>query len=209
VSDAFYNLLWYAGYPAFFTSSRPTAINARVTRRDGAFILASNHQAPYDIPLLMRHCARRIDFVSIVEVFRNPLVAWFYGSMNAFPLDRSKPDSPTVRIILERLSRGRVIGMFPEGRFRKGAESVVHTGKIRSGIGRIANLSGAPVIPCVIVGSPKYSRFVSWLPVFGTRYGIAFGEPIDPALEAEEIEKRLVRAMQELYAQLAARGFDI
>ncbi len=209
MSDLFYNLVWYAGYPAFFTSSRPTVVNARVTRRHGAFILASNHQAPYDIPLLMRHCVRRIDFVSIVEVFRNPLVAWFYGSMNAFPLDRAKPDSPTVRTILDRLSRGRVIGMFPEGRFRKGGESVVHTGEIRSGIGRIANLSGAAVIPCVIAGSPAYSRFASWLPLFKTRYGIAFGEPIDPTLEAEEIERRLVEAMRELYAQLLRRGFVI
>jgi 1-acyl-sn-glycerol-3-phosphate acyltransferase len=129
--------------------------------------------------------------------------------MNAFPLDRGKPDSPTVRTILDRLVRGRVVGMFPEGRFRKGAESVVHTGTIRSGIGRIANLSRAPVIPCVIVGSSQYSHFASWLPLFRTRYGIAFAEPIDPTLGAEEIEMRLVEAMRGLYAQLAHRGFTI
>src|SRR4051794_12787212 len=100
-------------------SSTPTVLNAEVTRRAGPYILAANHQTPYDVPLLMRHTARNVDFVSIVEVFKNPFIHWFYGSMNAFPLDRSKPDAPTIRVILDRLSRGRVVGMFPEGRLRK------------------------------------------------------------------------------------------
>ncbi len=209
MSDAFYNLLWYTGCPAFFVSSRPTAINAAITRRAGAYILAANHQSPYDIPLLMRHTARLVDFVSIVEVFRNPFVGWFYGSMNAFPLDRSKPDSPTVRIILDRLAKGRVIGMFPEGRFRNGADSVVHTGIIRPGIGRIANLSGAPVIPCVLVGSSQYSRWFNWLPLFRVRYAIAYGEPIDPSLDPKEIEAQLVAQLQDLHHRLGEVGFSI
>lgn len=209
MSDAFYNFLWCIGSPAFIVSGRPTVINAAVTRRDGACIIASNHQSPYDVPLIIRHAARNVDFVSIVEVFRHKFLGWFYGSMNAFPIDRSRPDSPTIRIILDRLSRGRVIGMFPEGRFRKGPDSVIHTGIIRPGIGRIANLAAAPVIPCVVVGSEQYSRFTSWLPLRRTRYAVAFGEPIDPKLPPDEIEKQLVVAMQTLHRRLASSGFSI
>jgi 1-acyl-sn-glycerol-3-phosphate acyltransferase len=209
MSDAFYNLLWYGGYPAFWVSSSPTVLNAQVTRRPGAYILAANHFSPYDIPLLMRHTARNLDFVSIVEVFRNPFVGWLYGSMNAFPLDRSKPDAPTVRIILDRLARGRAVAMFPEGQFRSEANSVVTGGPIRPGIGRIALLAAVPVIPCVLVNSKAYSKFGSWLPLRRTWYGIHYGQPLEPdraildaVAAAGELEGRLCQALRALYVAL-------
>jgi 1-acyl-sn-glycerol-3-phosphate acyltransferase len=210
LSDLFYNFAWCAGYPAFWVSSSPVVINADITRRKGAYILAANHQSPYDIPLLMRHTARKLDFVSIVEVFRRPVVGWFYGSMNAFPLDRSHPDAPTVRIILDRLQRGRVVAMFPEGQFRNGPSSVVHGGDIRPGIGRIALLAKVPIIPCVVVNSSAYSRFRSWLPLRRTRYGVIYGEPIEPEEQSDhaEIERRLCGEFRELYRVLQGRLSD-
>ena len=208
MSDLFYNLVWHLGYPAFWVSSRPTIINAQVTQRRGPYILAANHHSPYDIPLLMRHTRRNLDFLSIVEVFNNPLVAWFYGSMNAFPLDRSRPDAPTVRRILDRLEWGRVVAMFPEGQFRSIDQSVVSGGSIQPGIGRIAILAGVPIIPCVIVNSIAYSRLTSWLPLGRTRYGIIYGQPLEPDPHADarhaaaELEQRLCLAFRQLYRQL-------
>ena len=46
-------------------SSRPLVLHPERARRDGAFILAANHTSPYDVPLLMRHTPRRLDFVNI------------------------------------------------------------------------------------------------------------------------------------------------
>ncbi|WP_428939652.1 lysophospholipid acyltransferase family protein [Fontivita pretiosa] len=208
MSDLFYNLVWHLGYPAFWVSSRPTIINADITQRRGPYILAANHHSPYDIPLLMRHTRRNLDFVSIVEVFSNPLLGWFYGSMNAFPLDRSRPDALTVRRILDRLARGRVVAMFPEGQFRGIDESVVSGGSIKPGIGRIAILAGVPIIPCVIVNSMAYSRFAGWLPLRRTRYGIIYGQPLQPDPRADtrhaaaELEQRVCLAFRQLYRQL-------
>jgi 1-acyl-sn-glycerol-3-phosphate acyltransferase len=71
----------------------------------------------------MASTSRLLDFVSITEIFRKPLVAWFMSRMNAFPLDRSRVDSGTTRIILDRLKRGRTIVMFPEGNIRTAATS--------------------------------------------------------------------------------------
>ena len=205
MSDTFYNIVWTVCAPAFLVSGRPIVIGIEHTRRDDAFILAANHQCAYDVPLLMLHVRRKIDFVSIVEVFQKPLVGWFYGSLNAFPLDRSKPDSPTVRIILDRLKRGRVVGMFPEGRFRTGAASMVHTRQIKPGIGRIAQLAGVPTVPCAIIGSPAYSKFTSWLPTKRTVHGLAFGEPIWPEGEPSSIELKLADSIASLHADLTGR----
>ncbi|CAN5433642.1 lysophospholipid acyltransferase family protein [soil metagenome] len=209
MSDLFYNTIWTICYPAFWTSSSPIVIGAEKTRRDGAFILASNHETPYDVPLLMRHCARPIDFVSITEVFRSPFIAWLYGSMNAFPLDRSRRDVHALRIIVDRLERGRVVGMFPEGRLRPGKDSLVHTKAIRPGIGRIARLASAPILPCIVINSAAYSRFTSWLPFRQTRYGIIFGDPIEPNDDPDVTEKTLVEAMLKLHETLSARCAEV
>ncbi len=210
MSDLFYNVLWHIGRSAFWVSSSPVVVNAHHTDRLGAFIIAANHQCPYDIPLLMCHSARNLDFVSIVEVFRNPFVAWLYGSMNAFPLDRSKPDSPTVRIILDRLRRGRVIAMFPEGGFRRGKDSVVHGGRILPGIGRIAARAGVPVVPCVLINPQAYSRVTSWLPLRRTRYGVMFGPPMSVAKDGgsdapKRFEDQLKQAFITIHEELESR----
>jgi 1-acyl-sn-glycerol-3-phosphate acyltransferase len=203
MSDTFYRLVRMVGRPVFWMSSRPIVIGVEHVPLRGPCIIAATHQSPYDIPLLMRHTPRMLDFVSIVEVFRNPLVAWFYGSLNAFPLDRSRADAKTVMIIIDRLERSRVVAMFPEGGFRKGAESVVHSRRIRPGIGRIASLAQAPIVPCVLMNSGVYSHFASWLPLGLARYGVIYGEPIDPGLEPEAIELALVDRFVALHGTLS------
>jgi 1-acyl-sn-glycerol-3-phosphate acyltransferase len=205
VSDWFYQTVVLLGRFPFWVSSRPVVLHAERARREGAFILAANHTSPYDIPALMRHTPRRLDFVSIVEVFRNPLVGWFYSHMNAFPLHRGRNDAKAVRVILDRLSRGRVIGMFPEGRICPPGESVVHGAPFKSGVARVARLAGVPIVPAVVWGTAAYSRFVSWLPLKRTRYGVIFGEPIDASDEAEA-EGALSQSFQKLYAELRDHG---
>jgi len=205
MSDAFYRAVRFLGTPPFSMTSAPVVIGVEHVPRTGRCLIAATHQSPYDIPILIRHTPRLLDFVSIVEVFRNPLVAWFYGSLNAFPLDRSRPDAKTVRVIVDRLRRSRAVTIFPEGGFRKGTDSVVHTRRIRPGSGRIARLAGAAIVPCVIINSQAYSRPVSWLPLRRTRYGLIYGAPIEPTFEPEVIEAKLIDAFVSLHADLSER----
>jgi 1-acyl-sn-glycerol-3-phosphate acyltransferase len=162
----------------------------------------ATHQSPYDIPLLIRHIPRLLDFVSSADLFRNPIVASLYRLLNAFPLDRTRSDPTTVRTIVKRLQQGRVVAMFPEGGIRAGEDSVVNSHRIKAGVGRIARLSGAPVVPCVIVDSAAYSRPRRWLPIKRTRYGIIAGPPIVPHLTAEKIESMIIDSFVSLHRTL-------
>jgi 1-acyl-sn-glycerol-3-phosphate acyltransferase len=211
VADLFYTLLRAYGYPVFWLTSRPTVLHADCLRslRRGPFILAANHQSPFDIPILMRHCPRPLDFVSITEVFSaHRLIAWLYGSMNAFPLDRSRPDAPTVRTIFDRLRKGRAVVMFPEGRLTPLDRSVVHGGTIRPGIGRIARAAAVPILPVAIANSEAYSQPRAWLPLRQTRYGVNIGQPILPPANtdarqaAHDLEDQLIAALTHLHAEL-------
>lgn len=199
------------GYPAFWVSSRPVVLHReRLSEPDGAYILAANHLSAYDVPCLMAQMPRDrlLDFVSITELFQNRLSAWFLSGVNAFPLDRSKADGPTVRIILDRLARGRVVGMFPEAGIRGEANSVLNGGAIKPGVAKLAQLAGVPVVPCVILGTKAYSKFTSWLPLRRVRYGVAYGKPLyvrtdeDEAAAREELLLDLKRAYRSLHAEL-------
>jgi len=211
VSDAYYNVVHAIGSAIFWGSARPLVLHAERTSRSGPFIVASNHHSPFDVPLLIRHSRRHLDFVSIVEVFKHPFVSWFYGSMNAFPIDRSQPDSAGVRTILERLERGRAVAMFPEGVIRKPPSSVTHGGRFRPGVARLAQMAGVPVMPCVVVNSGLYSRVSAWVPVRRIRYGVIFGEPLllhtelDKAAAVSAMEAELKDAFVRLYGELTAK----
>lgn len=188
MSDLYYNVVHAIGSAIFWGSSRPVVLHRERADVAGPFILAATHLSPFDVPLLIRHTPRKLDFVSIVEVFRHPFVAWFYGSMNAFPLDRSKPDGPTVRIILDRLERGRAVAMFPEGGIRTMETSVLSGGRMRPGAARLAQMAGVPLVPAVVVNSGIYHRISSWLPLRRVRYGVIYGQPLAIRAQLEKVE---------------------
>lgn len=210
MSDAFYRLVRYIGRPAFARSSRPVYLHTGRVPATGPVIVAANHLSPYDIPCLMDAIDRPLDFVSIVEMFRNPLVAWFFRNMNSFALDRRRADPATTRIILDRLRRGRAVAMFPEGHIPPPEESMLTGGPARWSIIRLARLAGSPIVPAVILGTGVFSRPAAWKPVGKTKYAAAFGCPVvvdrqtDEAIACAAAEAQLMAAYQALYAELSA-----
>ena len=179
MSDAFYNFMVAICYPPFVICHKPTVLGGEnFDKVQGPMMVVSNHTSPYDIAILMYYTPRKIDFVSTYEII-NSKVGWIYRWANAFPLDQSKPDPHAVWEIIDRLKRGRTVGMFPEGSLSFQDKSVLHGGALLPGIGRIARLSKAPLVPCAIENSLTFARLGAWLPN-NARYGIAIGEPMDP-----------------------------
>ena len=207
------------GYHAFWVSSRPVALHReRLAEPDGAYLLAPNHLSPFDVPCLMAQMPRgkHIDFVSVTEFFQNRLTAWFLRGVNAFPLDRHKVDGPTVRIILDRLAKGRLVAMFPEGGIRSEADSVLNGGNIKPGLAKLAQLAAVPVIPCVILGTKAYAKPTSWLPLKRVRYGVNYGKPMYVRTDLDQADGRtqflqdIKRAYRDLHAELLdAMGQDV
>jgi 1-acyl-sn-glycerol-3-phosphate acyltransferase len=216
MSDPFYYLVRYLGLPAFRTSSRPTVLHADRLNRPGALLIAPNHLSPYDIPCLMASTRHPLDFVSIVEIFQNPLLARFLRGMNAFPLDRRRVDAAATRQILDRLARGRKVVIFPEGRIRRPDESLLTGADFNPSVLRLARLASTPILPAVILATGAYARPTAWLPFRQTRYAIAFGHPLDvpqtedePTTQAQSLTE-LRHAYNTLYTELRqASGLSV
>lgn len=214
MSDAFYQFVRFVGRPAFWSSSKPTVLHADRLDAPGAMLIAPNHLSPYDVPCLMASTRQLLDFVSITELFRNPLSRWFLTGMNAFPLDRGRVDAAATRRILDRLERDRKVVMFPEGQIRNPQNSLLVGGTFKSTVPRLAHLARVPIVPCVILGTGAYGRSTAWLPRARTRYAISFGPPMTLEGDAEEewvaANDRMRSVYQELYAELTeASGLTV
>lgn len=210
MSDLCYDIVRGMCYPVYWSTSHAVILHKERADRRGAYILASNHCSPYDIPALIGASPRRLDFLSIVEMQSNPMVARLYQGMNCEFVDRSRRDPTAVRALVERLRRGRVVAMFPEGGIKAGEESAVHGGRIRPGCVHLAQLSGAPIVPCVLMGTGSYWKPMSWLPLKRTWFGVNYGKPIrvgagaDAATARQQATVRLQAAYRALYEELKA-----
>jgi len=187
-------------------SAKTSVLHRERTRLAGGYILAANHISHFDPPFLGVACLRKMDWMTSREFYAVPLLGLWMTAVDTFPVDREKPDRNAIRTALDRLARGRVIGLFPEGGIRDGERSMLEGAALRPGLGALAEMSGAPVIPCVILGSDHLYDPKMWLPVRRSRAWIGFGEPLrctgegKPARAA--FEAAYTAAIRELLAEM-------
>ncbi|NCC50365.1 MAG: 1-acyl-sn-glycerol-3-phosphate acyltransferase [Spartobacteria bacterium] len=200
MNDWPYYITKFLGQPPFLLSRNPLVVGREQLPGEGACILAPNHSAYYDIALLVVEYPRLIDYVASAELFNKPLARWFYSIFKPIPYRRSRRDPGAVRAIVDRLALGRTVCLFPEGGIQRGAQSVLRGGRIRGGLGRLAIMAQAPVIPVVLLGTDVYNRPSAWLPLHRTRYAVLFGAPMHPPESEDPKERRaLARQFEEAY----------
>lgn len=140
----------------------------------GGAILASNHQSYLDF-LIVPVSGCRLPFYVVGEVFfKIPVIGWILKKLGFIQINRrSHLHTDTIKAVLDCLSEGELIGIFPEG-----TRSL--TGKLQkayNGTAFIAHMSELPVVPVVVVGTfeawPKGSR----LPKIH-KCTVKFGKPL-------------------------------
>lgn len=155
--------------------------------REGAAIVAANHESMWDIPLLVVASPRPIVFMAKEGLFDRPFKDWFFTRLGGFPVVRGGFDISAMKRSLGVLREGRLLGMFPEGTRIPG-----RLGPFLRGAARIALAEGAPIVPAGISGTeriwPKGARYPRPTPV-----RIRFGEPIRPRpLEDRRLRREVV-----------------
>lgn len=144
----------------------------------GPFILAANHISHFDPPLLSAFGPRRIDWIAVRELFSLRFFHWFFTTLAVIPVDRSGADRTALRTAVKRLQAGRVVGIFPEGGIRDGDRSLVNGAPMRPGVAVLCAMSGAPIVPVVILGSDRLYQKKNWLPWRRAPVWIGLGAPI-------------------------------
>lgn len=189
--------------------TRTHVLHRERSKLPGAWLFVANHISHFDPPLLSGVTHRKIDWMAMLELFQlRPLAIWLHR-VDAFPVNRERADRAATREALTRLKKGHVVGIFPEGGIRDGMHSVLEGAPLKPGVAGLAQLSGAPVVPCVVIGSDQLYAHRNWLPFRRTQTWVAFGEPIDFTGEGKDarvaFEGRIAESLRLLYAELKER----
>jgi len=144
--------------------------------KKGGVIVALNHRSFLDPFLIVGLTRRQAFFVAKRELFEKPglygrVACWFISNLGAFPIDRGVGDEESMATARELIERGEVVMIFPEGtRVRPGP-----LGHPRSGVGRLALETGAPVVPVAVFGTENVRR--GWR-IYPRKIRIRAGKPM-------------------------------
>jgi len=154
----------------------------------GSLIIAGNHSSYLDPVLLGAMRKRSIHFMAKKELFKNKILASFFRTLKAFPVDREKPGKSSISMALKILKNGNILGIFPEG-----TRYIESLGKPFYGVGFFSFKSGAPILPVAIYGTAKASPKGKYLSHF-SRIKVKFGNIIQPVkVYNKKSEKNLIK----------------
>lgn len=158
----------------------------------GGALVCSNHQSYFDPILLGALCDRRMNYLARETLFQS---RWFGGLIrfyDAIPVKRDGMSISGLKQTLQRLRRGELVLIFPEGTRTEDGE----IGQLKSGFCMLARKAGVPLVPVGIAGAyemwpkgkklPRLARLCLWA-----------GEPISVESVAELDDDALVRLVDE------------
>ena len=117
----------------------------------GGALVIGNHVHNSDPILMLSATNRPILWMAKEEVWDLPVLRWFATQAGAFPVQRGSFDRSAIRTAVDTINEGLLVGMYPEG-------TRSTSGGLKEpfpGASLVAIRSGAPVIPCVIVGTAE------------------------------------------------------
>ncbi len=132
---------------------------------EGPVLICSNHVSMVDPVLIATSFYRQITFMAKKELFATKFTNWFFRNLGMVPVDRGSSDIAALRVCIEALNEGRLLGIFPQGhRFKRDENR-----ELQNGAALMALRSKAVVVPAHVSAPLKAFR----------RNTIRFGKPVD------------------------------
>jgi 1-acyl-sn-glycerol-3-phosphate acyltransferase len=167
----------------------------RVTGREnipgGGYIAAANHVSILDALFVALGVRRRLRFMAKSELFDGRW-GWLLNRLGAFPVQRGVWDAEAFETAATVLGRGRVMSIFPEGG--------IHTDRVpaKAGIGHIAHLAGATVLPVYLDGTRSLYRPWRW-PKVRVVVGVALQVEADAQPSREQSQRTAQRILDAIH----------
>ena len=142
----------------------------------GPAVIASNHESFLDAIILGAAISRDLCFVAKAELWRFRLLAWMLDGLGAIPVERGRCDYLALAKVLQALTAGEAVAIFPQGAVR--GDRVWHRGAAH-----VALVTGAPLVPVRLVGT---ARALSRGRIGFPKLCVIVGEPIEAASDPED-----------------------
>ena len=141
---------------------------------DGPLIIAANHLSHIEPAFIMTATKRPVSYMSKKEHFEGAIRRLVFKQVGVIPVDREEGGKEALKGAIEILEEGGAIGIFPEGtRSRDGK-----MGKGKTGVARLAALTGAAVVPVAIRQTDGVWPVSKRAPRPWRKFYYKFGDPI-------------------------------
>jgi len=202
ITDIIYKLVAIIIRTIFFFNGGLEVVGKENIPKEGV-IIASNHISYLDPPIIGSVTPRRCNFMAKKRLFDVPVLGWLI-KLAAFPVDREKPRPSTIKEAVKRIRNGHIVVVFPEGTRNETGDLL----EPKPGIGMVAVMSRAPIVPAYISGSDRaLPPGAGWLK--RAKIKVVFGKPIyytsteESAARAghdkrEELSRMIMDAIREL-----------
>lgn len=177
---------------------RPRVEGADGIPQTGPVILAGNHVTFVDSMFLSLVVKRPVFFIGKDEYVtgrgvKGRLMAWFFTAVGMVPVDRDGGHGGVAALMTGKriLEEGRVFGIYPEG--TRSPDGRLYRG--RTGIARLALMTGAPVVPFATIGTERVQPGGSGRPRI-SQVTVRFGSPLEFArYEGMDRDRYVLRAV--------------
>lgn len=164
----------------------------------GPVILAGNHLAFSDSPFMTLVSPRPVYFIGKDDYVngRGPggrFKAAFFTAVGMIPVDRDGARGGVAALMTGRnvLLEGKIFGIHPEG--TRSPDGRLYRG--RTGVARLTLMTGAPVVPCALIGTDRVQPEGKKLPRLH-RVTVRFGAPLDfSRYEGMDRDRYVLRAV--------------
>ncbi|HEY5575141.1 MAG TPA: lysophospholipid acyltransferase family protein [Clostridiaceae bacterium] len=120
---------------------------------EGPCVFVSNHQAKFDVFLLLSNIDKQFGFVAKKEIEGYPFIGFWIKSIHSVFMDRSniRDGVKAINEGVERIREGYSLIIFPEGtRSLRSEMSPFHKGSMK-----LAVKAGVPIVPITLDGTYK------------------------------------------------------
>ena len=150
----------------------------------GAALLLINHQSFLDGMVVGTPLARPISFLARDSLFRVPIVGWILRNSYAMPVNREAASSSSLRLAADRLKRGFLVAIFPEG--TRSLDGQI--GPLKPGFIALIRRADVPVFPVGVAGTRAALPRDAWFPR-PKPCRVVFGDPIPHEILAKLVPK--------------------
>lgn len=175
----------------------------------GPVLMVTNHQSFLDPWLIGIALHRQVHYMARDTLFKGGVLHWLMERLNAFPIKRGTADRAALSAAVERLEKGFIVNIFPEG--TRSEDGTI--GPIAPGLAIILNRCkrDVPIVPVLIDGAfaawPRNRKLPHPQPI-----RLHYGKPIPksewsglkPDELAQRIRARLVALQEQLNSPYAA-----
>lgn len=182
-------VLYLLAQPQLFPWVRFDLQGAENIPMEGPAIIVGNHRSYFDplaLGFLLAKVGRPIRFLGKKEVFDAPIVGDVVSALGGIRVERGSGSDEPLQAAGDALAAGELVALMPQGTIPRGPAFFDPVLKGRWGAARLAEMSGAPIIPVGLWGTEAVWPRSSTLPnvtsiLSPPKVIVRAGKPIRPS----------------------------